>query len=171
MFNNLDVDSYHQFEISKSRILKYKINHKNTNNADIFIKDNNINKLNNLILDGSYSNTATKSIYDIDNLKFKNNFDNFTFKNIILQKTEDLKILNLYAEKIDVKGKKQHPVYTWLTSATENPHTKGNIKWNFTKFLIDKNGRVVKRFGSMAKPLSKPMISAIEAELKVQPRK
>ena len=104
VFNNLDVDSYHQFEISKSRILKYKINHKNTNNADIFIKDNNINKLNNLILDGSYSNTATKSIYDIDNLKFKNNFDNFTFKNIILQKTEDLKILNLYAEKIDVKN-------------------------------------------------------------------
>ena len=104
MFNNLDVDSYHQFEISKSRILKYKINHKNTNNVDIFIKDNNINKLNNLILEGSYSNTATKSIYDIDNLKFKKNFDNFTFKNIILQKTEDLKILNLYAKKIDVKN-------------------------------------------------------------------
>ena len=104
VFKNLDVDSYHQFEISKGKILKYKINHKNTNNVDIFIKDNNINKLNNLILDGSYSSSDDKSIYDIDNLKFKKNFDNFTFKNITLQKTEDLKILNLYAKKIDVKN-------------------------------------------------------------------
>ena len=56
VFKNLDVDSYHQFEISKGKILKYKINHKNTNDVDIFIKDNNINQLNNLILEGSYSN-------------------------------------------------------------------------------------------------------------------
>ena len=71
MFKNLDVDSYHQFEISKGKILKYKINHKSTNDVDIFIKDNNPNQLNNLILEGSYSSSEDKSIYHIGNLKFK----------------------------------------------------------------------------------------------------
>ena len=104
VFKNLDVDSYHQFEISKGKILKYKINHKSTNDVDIFIKDNNPNQLNNLILEGSYSSSEDKSIYHIGNLKFKKNFDNFTFKNITLQKTENLKIFNLYAKKIDVKN-------------------------------------------------------------------
>ena len=104
VFKNLDVDSYHQFEISKGKILKYKINHKSTNDVDILIKDNNLNQLNNLILEGSYSSSDDKSIYYIGNLKFKKNVDNFTFKNITLQKKEDLKILNLYAQKIDVKN-------------------------------------------------------------------
>ena len=103
-FKNLDVDSYHQFEISKGKILKYKINHKSTNDVDIFIKDNNLNQLNNLILEGSYSSSEDKSIYHISNLEFKKNVDNFIFKNITIQKTEDLKILNLYAKKVDVKN-------------------------------------------------------------------
>ena len=80
VFKNLDVDSYHQFEISKGKILKYKINHKSTNDPDILIKDNNLNQLNNLILEGSYSSSDDKSIYHIGNLKFKKNVDNFTFK-------------------------------------------------------------------------------------------
>ncbi|GHU84729.1 glutathione peroxidase [Spirochaetia bacterium] len=53
--------------------------------------------------------------------------------------------------KIEVNGSGEDPLYTYLKSqqkGTFNP----NIKWNFTKFLIDKNGEVIKRYGSPAKP-------------------
>ena len=66
---------------------------------------------------------------------------------------------------IDVNGKNQHPLYQWLTSKTTNPKTAGRIKWNFTKFLIDRNGNIVDRFGSMTKPSSKKLIQAIETAL------
>jgi glutathione peroxidase len=53
--------------------------------------------------------------------------------------------------KIDVNGKNTHPLYKYLKS--ELPGTLGNdIKWNFTKFLLDRNGNPVKRFGSSTKP-------------------
>ena len=50
-------------------------------------------------------------------------------------------------DKIKVNGKDSHPLYQWLTK--ELP---GSIKWNFTKFLIDQNGKPVKRYGSSTKP-------------------
>ena len=49
--------------------------------------------------------------------------------------------------KIDVNGKNEDPLYTFLKS-----QQKGRIKWNFTKFLVDREGNVVKRFGPMTKP-------------------
>ena len=54
--------------------------------------------------------------------------------------------------KIDVNGATAHPLYQWLTS--EAPGLLGSevIKWNFTKFLIDKSGKVVERFSSMHAP-------------------
>lgn len=54
--------------------------------------------------------------------------------------------------KIDVNGPKTHPLYEFLKA--EKPGVLGtrNIKWNFTKFLIDRAGKVVARFGSMTKP-------------------
>ena len=54
--------------------------------------------------------------------------------------------------KIDVNGNTAHPLYQWLTS--EAPGLLGSevIKWNFTKFLIDKSGKVVERFSSMHAP-------------------
>lgn len=54
-------------------------------------------------------------------------------------------------KKIDVKGDNADPLYKWLICQNEKGKAK-NIKWNFTKFLIDKNGNVVERFGSMDKP-------------------
>ena len=54
-------------------------------------------------------------------------------------------------EKIDVNGKNEHPVYTYLKSQKGGIMGK-NIKWNFTKFLIDRNGNVVARFGSADTP-------------------
>jgi glutathione peroxidase len=56
--------------------------------------------------------------------------------------------------KIDVNGANAHPLYQWLKS--QKPGVLGTeaIKWNFTKFLIDGNGAVVRRYGSADKPES-----------------
>jgi glutathione peroxidase len=55
--------------------------------------------------------------------------------------------------KIDVNGDNAHPVYQWLKSQPKGKGTFGNaIKWNFTKFLINRQGEVVGRFGSMVTP-------------------
>lgn len=55
--------------------------------------------------------------------------------------------------KVDVNGDKAHPLFKYLTSNTDGFITDA-IKWNFTKFLIDKNGKVINRYGSNAKPES-----------------
>lgn len=55
--------------------------------------------------------------------------------------------------KVDVNGDKAHPLFKYLTSNTDGFITDA-IKWNFTKFLIDKNGKVINRYGSNTKPES-----------------
>ena len=55
--------------------------------------------------------------------------------------------------KIDVKGAEAHPLFRYLTRETKGFINK-NIKWNFTKFLIGRDGQILGRFGSMAKPES-----------------
>ena len=67
-------------------------------------------------------------------------------------------------DKIDVNGKNKSPLYSILT---DNEVTgKADIKWNFEKFIIDKNGNVVARYSSKVDPASEEIISAIEKELK-----
>lgn len=56
-------------------------------------------------------------------------------------------------EKTDVNGENAHPLYEYLKNETKGLFGK-DVKWNFTKFLIDRDGNVVKRYGSAAKPLS-----------------
>ena len=65
--------------------------------------------------------------------------------------------------KIDVKGPAAHPLYQWLSA--EAPGLLGSkaIKWNFTKFLVGKDGRVVKRYAPLDKPAS--LAKDIEAAL------
>ncbi len=53
--------------------------------------------------------------------------------------------------KVDVNGDDAHPLYKYLKSELKGAFGK-NIKWNFTKFLVDKNGKPVKRFGPATKP-------------------
>ncbi|GAC70250.1 glutathione peroxidase [Gordonia soli] len=53
--------------------------------------------------------------------------------------------------KIDVNGDDAHPLYAWLRSQ-KGGLLGGRIKWNFTKFLVDKNGQVVDRFAPTTKP-------------------
>lgn len=57
------------------------------------------------------------------------------------------------ASKIDVKGKAQHPIYTWLTSKELNGKEDNTVGWNFNKFLISPNGEWLAYFGSKVEPL------------------
>jgi glutathione peroxidase len=68
--------------------------------------------------------------------------------------------------KVVVKGDGQAPLYQYLTSKETDPKFAGPIKWNFTKFLISRNGEIVNRFEPAVKPDSDEVTKAIEAELK-----
>jgi glutathione peroxidase len=68
--------------------------------------------------------------------------------------------------KISVKGDDKAPLYQFLTDTSANPKTGGEIKWNFTKFLVDRNGKVIARFESPVKPDSPEVTAAIEKALK-----
>jgi glutathione peroxidase len=72
----------------------------------------------------------------------------------------------MYA-KISVKGPDQSPLYAYLTQDTPSG-ISGEIKWNFTKFLVDRNGSVVQRFEPEITPDSKEVVAAIEKRLKQQ---
>jgi glutathione peroxidase len=65
-------------------------------------------------------------------------------------------------DKVHAKGSQKHPLYQTLTSAVD---PKGDVAWNFEKFLINKQGNVVARFGSGVTPTSSELIQAIETEL------
>ena len=67
--------------------------------------------------------------------------------------------------KVSVKGDDQTPLYQFLTDKTANPQTGGEIKWNFTKFLIGPDGRPVARFEPNVTPDDPQVTTAIEKEL------
>lgn len=71
--------------------------------------------------------------------------------------------------KIAVRGKDMHELYKFLTSKKLNEKFGGPIKWNFTKFLIDRDGKVVNRFEPRVKPDAPEAIAAIEAALAAKP--
>lgn len=64
--------------------------------------------------------------------------------------------------KVTVKGDDACPLYKYLTAADRGDKLSGPIKWNFTKFLVDRNGKLVQRFESRVKPDDKQVTSAIE---------
>ena len=68
--------------------------------------------------------------------------------------------------KVSVKGGNQAPLYQFLTDKKANPSTGGAVGWNFTKFLADRNGKVIARFGSKVAPESPELVNAIEAALR-----
>lgn len=57
-------------------------------------------------------------------------------------------------EKIEVKGKNQHPLYRWLTQKDKNGKMDSSVKWNFQKYLVDEEGRLIDVFYSITKPMS-----------------
>jgi glutathione peroxidase len=68
--------------------------------------------------------------------------------------------------KVVVKGDGISPLYKFLTSKETDPKFAGEIKWNFTKFLVSKNGEVVARFEPKTEPNDPEVIKAIEEQLK-----
>lgn len=67
--------------------------------------------------------------------------------------------------KVVVKGEGQCGLYKYLTSKESNPKFAGDVKWNFEKFLIGRNGEIVSRFASAVDPDSEELTKAIETEL------
>jgi glutathione peroxidase len=63
-------------------------------------------------------------------------------------------------EKVSVKGLDIAPIFQYLTTQ-ENPDFTGEIKWNFEKFLIDENGKLIHRYRSNVKPLSTEITSQL----------
>lgn len=66
--------------------------------------------------------------------------------------------------KADVRGRNQHPLYTELTKFKTGP-LPGLVKWNFEKFLVNRDGEVVARFAPTVEPDSAEVIDAVEQEL------
>jgi glutathione peroxidase len=71
----------------------------------------------------------------------------------------------MYA-KISVKGSDKAPLYQFLTDKQTNPASGGEIQWNFTKFLVGRDGRIAQRFESNVEPQSPEVVAAIEKALK-----
>ena len=68
----------------------------------------------------------------------------------------------IISEKIKVKGEDMHPLYQWLTQKELNGNSNSTVKWNFQKYLVDKNGEFLNYFYSMTSPLSNKITSLIE---------
>ncbi|MGJ8744970.1 glutathione peroxidase [Polaribacter sp.] len=60
----------------------------------------------------------------------------------------------LITEKIDVKGTHQHPLYAWLTSKKLNHKKSSSVKWNFQKYLVSPEGKLIDYYFSITKPMS-----------------
>ncbi|MFL6274527.1 MAG: glutathione peroxidase [Blastocatellia bacterium] len=67
--------------------------------------------------------------------------------------------------KISVKGDDIHPLYKYLTDKQSDPQFGGDVKWNFNKFLIGRDGKIIGRFEPAVKPESPEVAQAIEQAL------
>ena len=67
--------------------------------------------------------------------------------------------------KIDVNGATRHPLYAWLSAEDAAPEGPGDIKWNFGKFVVGRDGRVKARFAPTTAPDDPALLAAIEQAL------
>ena len=70
------------------------------------------------------------------------------------------------AEKVDVNGENRHPLYDELTKVADSSGHSGDIRWNFEKFLVGRDGNVVARFNPTVVPDAPEVVEAIESALK-----
>jgi glutathione peroxidase len=68
-------------------------------------------------------------------------------------------------EKIEVNGGSRHPLYQMLTAAADADGEAGDVQWNFEKFLVGRDGRVVARFRPDTDPEAPELVAAVEAVL------
>jgi glutathione peroxidase len=69
-------------------------------------------------------------------------------------------------EKIEVNGDNRHPVYEQLTATPDASGYTGDIRWNFEKFLIGRDGSILGRFAPQTEPESDEVVTAVESALK-----
>jgi glutathione peroxidase len=67
--------------------------------------------------------------------------------------------------KVDVNGESRDPLYAWLTSEPTVPDGPGDVTWNFAKFIVGKDGRVLARFAPPTKPDHPDLVAAVEKAL------
>ena len=67
--------------------------------------------------------------------------------------------------KLDVKGDGQHPLYSLLSETPDDTGKAGNVSWNFEKFLVGRDGQVVRRFRSKVTPEDPRLVEAVESLL------
>ena len=68
----------------------------------------------------------------------------------------------LITEKVDVKGVNQHPLYGWLTQRKLNNKKSSSVKWNFQKYLVSPEGKLIDYYFSITKPLSSKITKHIK---------
>ncbi|GAA4808755.1 glutathione peroxidase [Streptomyces ziwulingensis] len=68
-------------------------------------------------------------------------------------------------EKVEVNGEGRHPLYARLTGFADAEGHSGDIRWNFEKFLIGRDGEVVARFGPRTEPDAAEVVTAVEEQL------
>ncbi len=68
--------------------------------------------------------------------------------------------------KVEVNGDQSCPLYRYLTDLDVKPQGKGDIKWNFEKFLVDRHGNVIARYAPKTPPDDPSIVTTIETELK-----
>lgn len=66
------------------------------------------------------------------------------------------------SEKISVKGKDMAPIYQWLTKKKYNGQMNSKVTWNFNKYLIDEEGKLIEKFGSRVKPLDSKIVDHLK---------
>jgi glutathione peroxidase len=69
------------------------------------------------------------------------------------------------SEKIEVNGDHRHPLYEELTAVADSEGHDGDIRWNFEKFLVGRDGDVIARFSPMVDPEAPELVEAIEKAL------
>ena len=68
--------------------------------------------------------------------------------------------------KVFITGNNAIPLYQYLTDKVQNPKTGGEIQWNFTKFLIGRNGKILARFAPAVPPEDPALVTAVENALR-----
>ncbi|MEL6923111.1 MAG: glutathione peroxidase [Bacteroidota bacterium] len=68
------------------------------------------------------------------------------------------------AEKLKILGPEVHPVYRWLTQKAFNGVADSEVRWNFQKYLLDEQGRLVKTLPSAVSPLDEAIVSWLQSE-------
>ncbi|WP_142783322.1 glutathione peroxidase [Changchengzhania lutea] len=68
----------------------------------------------------------------------------------------------LITEKVDVKGNNQHPLYKWLTQKNKNGKSNSTVKWNFQKYLVNKEGYLADYYFSTTSPLAPKIVNRLK---------